>query len=159
MKGLKYYIYTQSNRNETQLPNHPYEMTSCQSNLDVYLPLNGHPGLPGKNGHSTVIYNPFVNRARNWAQLHLQKLPNGVVYRNQYIFRLPAEIWGIPGLPAPPSFKLCEICTCNCLDLITISGHDVNFCSDLSRRASEIQFSLALLQLSLALEKLFLIIL
>ena len=96
MKGLKYYIYTQSNRNETQLPNHPYEMTSCQSNMDVYLPLNGHPGLPGETGHSTVIYNPFVNGARNkffqGAQLHLQKLPNGVVYRNQYIFRLPAEI-------------------------------------------------------------------
>ena len=35
------------------------------------------------------------------------------------------------------------------------SGHDVNFCSDLPRRASEIQFSLALLQLSLALEKLY----
>ena len=33
------------------------------------------------------------------------------------------------------------------------TGHDVNFCSDLPRRASEIQFSLALLQLSLALEK------
>ena len=26
------------------------------------------------------------------AQLHLQKLPKGVVYRNQYIFGLPAEI-------------------------------------------------------------------
>ena len=39
------------------------------------------------------------------------------------------------------------------------SGHDVNFCSDLPRRASEIQFSLALLQLSLALEKLYIIIL
>ena len=35
------------------------------------------------------------------------------------------------------------------------AGHDVNFCSDLPRRASEIQFSLALLQLSLALEKLY----
>ena len=32
------------------------------------------------------------------------------------------------------------------------AGHDVNFCSDLPRRASEIQFSLALLQLSLALK-------
>ena len=40
-----------------------------------------------------------------------------------------------------------------------ISGHDVNFCSDLPRRASEIQFSHALLQLSLALEKLYIIIL
>ena len=39
------------------------------------------------------------------------------------------------------------------------AGHDVNFCSDLPRRASEIQFSLALLQLSLALEKLYIIIL
>ena len=38
---------------------------------------------------------------------------------------------------------------------IYITGHDVNFCSDLPRRASEIQFSLALLQLSLALEKLY----
>ena len=38
------------------------------------------------------------------------------------------------------------------------AGHDVNFCSDLSRRASEIQFSLALLQLSLALEKLYIIV-
>ena len=36
----------------------------------------------------------------------------------------------------------------------TSSGHDINFCSDLPRGASEIQFSLALLQLSLALEKL-----
>ena len=36
-----------------------------------------------------------------------------------------------------------------------LSGHDINFCSDLPRRASEIQFSLALLQLSLALEKLY----
>ena len=35
------------------------------------------------------------------------------------------------------------------------AGHDVNVCSDLPRRASEIQFSLALLQLSLALEKLY----
>ena len=42
------------------------------------------------------------------AQLHLQKLPKGDVYRNQYIFGLPAEIWGShmrvqgsPGLPAP----------------------------------------------------------
>ena len=26
------------------------------------------------------------------AQLHLQKLPEGVVYRNQYILGLPAEI-------------------------------------------------------------------
>ena len=26
------------------------------------------------------------------AQLHFQKLPKGVVYRNQYIFGLPAEI-------------------------------------------------------------------
>ena len=26
------------------------------------------------------------------AQLHLQKLPKGAVYRNQYIFGLPAEI-------------------------------------------------------------------
>ena len=34
-------------------------------------------------------------------------------------------------------------------------GHDVNFFSDLPRRASEIQFSLALLQLSLALENLY----
>ena len=33
------------------------------------------------------------------------------------------------------------------------SGHDVNFCIDLPCRASEIQFSLALLQLSLAHEK------
>ena len=41
----------------------------------------------------------------------------------------------------------------------TFSGHDVNFCSDMPRRASEIQFSLALLQLSLALEKLNIIIL
>ena len=39
------------------------------------------------------------------------------------------------------------------------TGHDVNFCSDLPRRASEIQFSLALLQLSLALEKLYIMIL
>ena len=39
------------------------------------------------------------------------------------------------------------------------SGHDVNFYSNLPRRASEIQFSLALLQLSLALEKLSIIIL
>ena len=39
------------------------------------------------------------------------------------------------------------------------SGHDVNFCNDLPRRASEIQFSLAILQLSLALEKLYIIIL
>ena len=38
------------------------------------------------------------------------------------------------------------------------AGHDVNFCSDLPRRASEIQFSLALLQLSLALENDFLIL-
>ena len=38
-------------------------------------------------------------------------------------------------------------------------GHDVNLCNDLPRRASEIQFSLALLQLSLALEKLYIIIL
>ena len=38
-------------------------------------------------------------------------------------------------------------------------GHNVNFCSDLPRRASEIQISLALLQLSLALEKLYIIIL
>ena len=36
--------------------------------------------------------------------------------------------------------------------MIMITGHDVNFCSDLPRRASEIQFSLALLHLSLALE-------
>ena len=42
------------------------------------------------------------------------------------------------------TFGLCEY----------ITGHDVNFCSDLPCRASEIQFSLALLQLSLALEKL-----
>ena len=37
------------------------------------------------------------------------------------------------------------------------SGHDVNFCSDLPHRASEIQFSLALvlLQLSLALENMY----
>ena len=35
------------------------------------------------------------------------------------------------------------------------AGHDVNFCSNLPRRASEIQFSLALLQLSLALENLY----
>ena len=35
--------------------------------------------------------------------------------------------------------------------LWTYPGHDVNFCSDLPRRASEIQFSLALLPLSLAL--------
>ena len=40
-----------------------------------------------------------------------------------------------------------------------LSGHDVNLCNDLPRRASEIQFSLALLQLSLALEKLYIIIL
>ena len=41
-------------------------------------------------------------------------------------------------------------------DLLKIvsPGQDVNFCSNLPRRASEIQFSLALLQLSLALEKL-----
>ena len=39
------------------------------------------------------------------------------------------------------------------------AGHDVNFCSNLPRRASEIQFSLALLQLSLALGKLYIIIL
>ena len=42
---------------------------------------------------------------------------------------------------------------------IYISGPDVNFRSNLPRRASEIQFSLALLQLSLALEKLYIIIL
>ena len=36
-----------------------------------------------------------------------------------------------------------------------VPGHDINFCSDLPRRASEVQFSLALLQLSLALEKLY----
>ena len=41
----------------------------------------------------------------------------------------------------------------------TYAGHDVNFCSDLPRRASEIQFALALLQLSPALEKLYIIIL
>ena len=35
------------------------------------------------------------------------------------------------------------------------TGHDINFFSALPRRASEIQFSLALLQLSLALEKLY----
>ena len=41
-----------------------------------------------------------------WAQLHLQNLPKGVVYRKQYIFGLPADIWGSrkriegsPGLP------------------------------------------------------------
>ena len=39
------------------------------------------------------------------------------------------------------------------------SGHNVNFCSDLPRRASEIQFSLALLELALALEKLYKIVL
>ena len=38
---------------------------------------------------------------------------------------------------------------------VGLSGHDFKFCSDLPRRASEIQFSLALLQLSLALEKLY----
>ena len=42
---------------------------------------------------------------------------------------------------------------------IICSGHDVYFCSDLYRRASEIQFSLALLQISLAREKLHIIIL
>ena len=42
---------------------------------------------------------------------------------------------------------------------ILMTGHDVNFCSDLPRRASEITFSLALFQLSLALEKLYIIIL
>ena len=40
------------------------------------------------------------------------------------------------------------------IETVWNTGHDVNFCSDLPRRASEIQFSLALLQLSLALEKL-----
>ena len=45
------------------------------------------------------------------------------------------------------------------LIMFFLPGHDVNFCSDLPRRASEIQFSLALLQLSLALEKLCIIIL
>ena len=40
-----------------------------------------------------------------------------------------------------------------------VAGHDVNFCSDLPRRASEIIFSLALLQLSLALVKLYIMIL
>ena len=42
---------------------------------------------------------------------------------------------------------------------VYMAGHDVNFCSDLPGRASEIQFSLGLLQLSLALEKLYIIIL
>ena len=39
------------------------------------------------------------------AQLHLQKLPQGFVYRNhsnQYVFGLPAEIWGSPRIPTPP---------------------------------------------------------
>ena len=35
------------------------------------------------------------------------------------------------------------------------SGHDLNFCSDLPSRASEIQLSLAIFQLSLGLEKLY----
>ena len=39
------------------------------------------------------------------AQLHPQKLPIGVVYRNQYIFGLHAEIWGSPRLPATPNFE------------------------------------------------------
>ena len=46
------------------------------------------------------------------AQLHLQKLLKGVVYRNQYIFGLPAVICGSiriiqgsPGLPAPLNFE------------------------------------------------------
>ena len=43
--------------------------------------------------------------------MYLQKLPKGVVYENQYICGLPAEIigsrkriQGSPGLPAPPDF-------------------------------------------------------
>ena len=47
-------------------------------------------------------------------QLHLLQPPKGVVYRNLYIFGLPAEIWGShrriqgsPGLQAPPTFKPC----------------------------------------------------
>ena len=55
--------------------------------------------------------------------------------------------------------KLFLIITQMLISTMVLSGHDVNFCSDLPRRASEIQFSLALLQLSLALEKLYIIIL
>ena len=48
------------------------------------------------------------------AQFYRQMLPEGVVYRNQYIFGLPAEIWGSrrrnQGSPgkgfAPPNLKL-----------------------------------------------------
>ena len=54
--------------------------------------------------------------------------------------------------------KDCLACVLNTCTA-TRAGHDINFCSDLPRRASEIQFSLALLQLSLALEKLYIIIL
>ena len=44
----------------------------------------------------------------------LKKPLTGVVYRNQYIFGLPADIWGSrwriqgsPRFPAPPNFKPC----------------------------------------------------
>ena len=41
------------------------------------------------------------------------------------------------------------------IDTQPASGHYINFCGDLPHRASEIQFSLALLQLSFALENLY----
>ena len=62
-----------------------------------------------------------------------------------------------------PQSNICHVLVkyfnANMKDIISIPGHDVNFCSDLPRRASEIQFSLALLQLSLALVKLYIMIL
>ena len=50
------------------------------------------------------------------AQLALSKLPEGVVYSNQYNFGLPAKIWGScrrirgsPGLLALPNFEPCVL--------------------------------------------------
>ena len=79
----------------------------------------------GKTSYLKLSYNPpwnivwvYVSQVSKLsvffqgAQLHLQKLHKGVAYRNQYIFGLPAEIWGSPrriqgspGLPAPPNFR------------------------------------------------------
>ena len=69
--------------------------------------------------------------------------------------------WKVKGagreiIASQPCHGLGEHRTClTCVVAIHSAGHYVNLCSDLPCRASEIQFSLALLQLSLALEKLY----
>ena len=105
-------------------------------------------------GCVTVVVVTVVVEARTtgtvidfWRMLGATDCPvleTRITWKNKMIFNLSMSA------EAPYSFNNTSV---------TIAGHDVNFCSDLPRRASEIQFSLALLQLSLALEKLYIIIL